>query len=115
MQRRDIPAKVTGGEAYVQDMRLPGMVFGRVVRPPSYGAQLTDCDTAAVEKLADATDGFEIARRDLQIRGPGEFMGARQSGAALLRFADLATDTELLADKRAKGPAPKKRVARRRS
>ena len=51
MPRVDIPAKVTGGAAYVQDMRLPGMVHARVVRPPSYGAQLTECDTAAVEKL----------------------------------------------------------------
>lgn len=50
-QRVDIPAKVTGGTAYVQDMRLSGMVHARVVRPPSYGAQLTDCDTSAVEKL----------------------------------------------------------------
>ncbi|SHH79918.1 xanthine dehydrogenase family protein molybdopterin-binding subunit [Bradyrhizobium erythrophlei] len=49
--RVDIPAKVTGGAAYVQDMRLPGMVHARVVRPPSYGAQLTACDTSAVEKL----------------------------------------------------------------
>ena len=49
--RVDIPAKVTGGQAYVQDMRLPGMVHARVVRPPSYGAQLTDCDTAAIEKM----------------------------------------------------------------
>src|ERR1700688_4274710 len=49
--RVDIPAKVTGGAAYVQDMRLPGMVHARVVRAPSYGAQLTECDTAAVEKL----------------------------------------------------------------
>jgi nicotinate dehydrogenase subunit B len=49
--RVDIPAKVTGGAAYVQDMRLPGMVHARVVRPPSYGAQLMDCDTPAVEKL----------------------------------------------------------------
>jgi nicotinate dehydrogenase subunit B len=49
--RVDIPAKVTGGAAYVQDMRLPGMVHARVVRPPSYGAQLTDCDTAKVETL----------------------------------------------------------------
>ena len=49
--RVDIPAKVTGGAAYVQDMRLPGMVHARVVRPPSYGAQLIGCDTAAVEKL----------------------------------------------------------------
>jgi nicotinate dehydrogenase subunit B len=49
--RVDIPAKVTGGAAYVQDMRLPGMVHARVVRPPSYGAQLTECDTSAVEML----------------------------------------------------------------
>src|SRR5882757_395446 len=49
--RVDIPAKVTGGAAYVQDMRLPGMVHARIVRPPSYGAQLTECDIAAVEKL----------------------------------------------------------------
>jgi nicotinate dehydrogenase subunit B len=49
--RVDIPAKVTGGEAYVQDMRLPGMLHARVVRPPSYGAQLLECDSSAVEKL----------------------------------------------------------------
>ena len=49
--RVDIPAKVTGGAAYVQDMRLPGIVHARVVRPPSYGAQLTECDTSLVEKL----------------------------------------------------------------
>jgi nicotinate dehydrogenase subunit B len=49
--RVDIPAKVTGGAAYVQDMRLPGMVHARIVRPPSYGAQLAECDTAAVEKM----------------------------------------------------------------
>ena len=49
--RVDIPAKVTGGAAYVQDMRLPGMLHARVVRPPSYGAELTACDTSAVEKM----------------------------------------------------------------
>jgi len=49
--RVDIPAKVTGGAAYVHDMRLPGMVHARVVRPPSYGAQLAECDISAVEKL----------------------------------------------------------------
>ncbi len=49
--RVDIPAKVTGGAAYVQDMRLPGMVHARIVRPPSYGAQLTECDTSAIETL----------------------------------------------------------------
>jgi nicotinate dehydrogenase subunit B len=52
VRRVDIPAKVTGGAAYVQDMRLPGMVHARVVRPPSYDAELVECDTAAVEKLA---------------------------------------------------------------
>ena len=46
--------------------------------------------------MAETGDGFEIARRDLEIRGPGEFLGARQSGAPLLRFADLATDAPLL-------------------
>ena len=46
--------------------------------------------------MIETSDGFEIARRDLEIRGPGEFLGARQSGAALLRFADLAEDGELL-------------------
>ncbi|OIQ67483.1 ATP-dependent DNA helicase RecG [mine drainage metagenome] len=47
--------------------------------------------------MAQSNDGFEIARRDLEIRGPGEFMGARQSGAALLRFADVVQDAPLLA------------------
>jgi ATP-dependent DNA helicase RecG len=46
--------------------------------------------------MAETNDGFEIARRDLEIRGPGEFLGARQSGDAMLRFADLATDGDLL-------------------
>jgi CO/xanthine dehydrogenase Mo-binding subunit len=52
LPRVDIPAKVSGGAAYVQDLRLPGMVHARIVRPPSYGAQLTDCDTSAVEKMS---------------------------------------------------------------
>ncbi len=43
-----------------------------------------------------STDGFEIARRDLEIRGPGEFLGARQSGQAMLRFADLEHDLLLV-------------------
>ncbi|MFZ4480445.1 MAG: ATP-dependent DNA helicase RecG [Rhodoferax sp.] len=80
---------------------------GRVGR----GAQASACvlvySTGDASRLGEAArerlkamvqthDGFEIARRDLEIRGPGEFLGARQSGAALLRFADLATDTALL-------------------
>ena len=54
--------------------------------------------------MAETTDGFEIARRDLDIRGPGEFMGARQSGAELLRFADLQEDAPLLKAARALAP-----------
>ena len=54
--------------------------------------------------MADSNDGFEIARRDLEIRGPGEFMGARQSGAALLRFADVTEDAALLAWARQSAP-----------
>jgi len=49
--RRDIPKKFTGGAAYVQDIRLPGMVFGRVVRPPSPGAELLSVDEAAVRRM----------------------------------------------------------------
>lgn len=46
--------------------------------------------------MRSTTDGFEIARQDLEIRGPGEFLGARQSGQALLRFADLERDQWLV-------------------
>ncbi len=51
---------------------------------------------ARLKAMVETGDGFEIARRDLEIRGPGEFLGARQSGAPLLRFADLSTDLLLL-------------------
>ncbi|MGO4122925.1 molybdopterin cofactor-binding domain-containing protein [Inquilinus sp. YAF38] len=51
LPRIDIPAKVTGGEAYVQDLRLPGMLHGRIVRPPSAGARLTALDIGAAEAL----------------------------------------------------------------
>ena len=44
-------AKVSGGAAYVHDMRLPGMVHARVVRPPSYGARLQEIDSAKVEQM----------------------------------------------------------------
>ncbi|RJX33187.1 MAG: ATP-dependent DNA helicase RecG, partial [Oxalobacter sp.] len=46
--------------------------------------------------MRETTDGFDIARRDLEIRGPGEFLGARQSGMPMLRFADLTTDQWLV-------------------
>jgi ATP-dependent DNA helicase RecG len=46
--------------------------------------------------MRESSDGFEIARRDLEIRGPGEFLGARQSGQAMLRFLDLEKDQWLV-------------------
>ncbi len=46
--------------------------------------------------MRESTDGFEIARKDLELRGPGEFLGARQSGEAMLRFANLETDQWLV-------------------
>ncbi len=52
--------------------------------------RLGDAAKARLKAMVDTTDGFEIARRDLDIRGPGEFLGARQSGAQMLRFADLS-------------------------
>src|SRR5689334_10775613 len=52
VQRVDIPAKVTGGAAYVHDLRLPEMLHARVVRPPSYGARLTSVETDSVAKMA---------------------------------------------------------------
>jgi ATP-dependent DNA helicase RecG len=70
-----------------------------------YGGPLSATGRARLKAMAETTDGFEIARRDLEIRGPGEFLGARQSGAALLRFADLAEDSGLLS--RARQVAPR--------
>jgi nicotinate dehydrogenase subunit B len=51
IQRFDIPKKVTGGIAYVQDIRLPGMVHGRIVRPPRPGSKLDSVDVAAVQAM----------------------------------------------------------------
>ncbi|BDT70935.1 ATP-dependent DNA helicase RecG [Comamonadaceae bacterium OS-4] len=57
-----------------------------------------------LKAMAETNDGFEIARRDLEIRGPGEFLGARQSGEAMLRFADLSVDVDLLDWAKAEAP-----------
>jgi ATP-dependent DNA helicase RecG len=81
---------------------------GRVGRGPVasacvllYATPLSETARARLKAMLETGDGFEIARRDLEIRGPGEFMGARQSGAALLRFADLNEDAGLLQRARA--------------
>jgi len=51
---------------------------------------------ARLKIIFENTDGFEIARQDLHLRGPGEFVGSRQSGVPLLRYADLEVDSDLV-------------------
>jgi len=55
--------------------------------------------------IFENADGFVIAGEDLRLRGPGEFLGARQSGAPLLRFADLTRDADLIEPARAAAEA----------
>ncbi len=57
---------------------------------------LSETARARLKIIYENTDGFEIARQDLALRGPGVFLGARQSGAPMLRFADLEQDLDLL-------------------
>ena len=99
LPRVDIPAKVTGGEAYVQDLRLPDMVHGRVVRPPSYGAVLRGIDIAAVESkpglLKIHWDGSYlavIAEREYQAV---EAMRALAAGAQWEETSKLPDPAEL--------------------
>ena len=66
--------------------------------------RLSEAARARLRAMAETSDGFEIARRDLDIRGPGEFLGARQSGDAMLRFADIDHDTDLLEWARKEAP-----------
>lgn len=61
-----------------------------------FAEPLSETARARLKVIYEHTDGFEIARQDLEIRGPGEFLGARQSGAPMLRFADLQQDLPLL-------------------
>ncbi|MGH8811302.1 MAG: ATP-dependent DNA helicase RecG [Advenella sp.] len=60
-----------------------------------YQAPLSSVATARLKAMYETQDGFEIARRDLEQRGPGEFLGLRQSGMALLRFADIDLDAPI--------------------
>src|SRR5699024_6445776 len=64
-----------------------------------YQGPLSETARERLRAMYETTDGFEIARRDLDIRGPGEFLGMRQSGQMLLRFAQLNDQTLLNAAK----------------
>ena len=78
---------------------------GRVGRGPHqsycvllYQAPLTEQSRRGSKALTETTDGFEIAERDLQMRGPGDFFGTRQSGLPTLRVGDLLRDHQLMED-----------------
>ncbi len=61
-----------------------------------YAGPLGEVARQRLKIIYENTDGFEIARQDLQLRGPGEFVGSRQSGVPLLRYADLDMDADLV-------------------
>ena len=97
--RVDIPAKVTGSEAYVHDLRLPGMQHARVVRPPSYGAALESVDASAAEKVGP---GVKVIRDGnfLAVVAPREWTAVkamrRLSSAARWREQKSLPDFERL-------------------
>ncbi|MDC1311061.1 ATP-dependent DNA helicase RecG [Burkholderiales bacterium] len=61
-----------------------------------YSSKLTDAARSRLKIIYENIDGFEVARADLQLRGPGEILGARQSGLPMLRYADPERDVLLL-------------------
>jgi ATP-dependent DNA helicase RecG len=61
-----------------------------------YRAPLSELARERLKAIRETNDGFEIARRDLELRGPGELLGTRQTGLAQLRVADLIRDADLL-------------------
>ena len=76
---------------------------GRVGRGPHqsycvllYQSPLTEQGRARLKALTETTDGFEIAERDLELRGPGDFFGTRQSGMPTLRVGDLVRDHQIM-------------------
>ena len=80
---------------------------GRVGRGPHqsfcvllYQAPLTDQGRERLKALTDTTDGFVIAEKDLELRGPGDFFGTRQSGLPTLRVGDLVRDHQIMEDAR---------------
>ncbi len=71
---------------------------GRVGRGErkSYSILVSDKEKERLDLFADTRDGFEVAERDLQLRGPGEFLGTRQSGALRFRMGNIVRDRDLM-------------------
>jgi nicotinate dehydrogenase subunit B len=91
INRIDLPGKLTGVTSYVQDMRLAGMVFARVVRPPRYGAKLLSLDEAAVRSLP----GVVVVVRDgnflaVAAKREEQAIAARDALASAARWSDDA-------------------------
>src|SRR5450759_1563695 len=120
--RRDIPAKVTGGVAYVQDMRLPAMLHGRVVRPERYDAKLESFDEAKIKAMpgvvAVVRDGSflgVIAEREEQAVNARTLLtaSARWSGGRDLpdpsqlfaHLKSLPSQDSVIGEKQASAPA----------
>lgn len=61
-----------------------------------FDPELSDVGRERLKIIRESTDGFEIARRDLALRGPGDFLGETQSGLPMLRFADLEQDAQIV-------------------
>jgi nicotinate dehydrogenase subunit B len=91
INRIDLPGKLMGAPSYIQDMRLPGMVFARVVRPPRYGARLLACDEAAVRALPGVItvirDGNFLA---VAAGREEQAIAARNALASVARWSDDA-------------------------
>jgi len=101
INRIDLPGKLTGAPSYVQDMRLPGMVFASVVRPPRYGAKLISLDEAAVRLLpgvvAVVRDGNFLA---VAAKREEQAIAARNALASAARWSDDAVPLPDIADLR---------------
>jgi nicotinate dehydrogenase subunit B len=99
VNRIDLPGKLTGAPSYVQDMRLPGMVFARVVRPPRYGAKLVSLDEAAVRSLpgvvAVVRDGNFLA---VAAKREEQAIAARNALASAAHWSDDAVPLPDIAD-----------------
>ena len=117
--RRDIPKKFTGGVAYVQDIRLPGMVFGRVVRPPSPGARLTAVDEAGVRRMpgvvAVVRDGSFLAVAAVREEQAIRAREALKQSARWTETASLPPSGEALYRHLMSAPAPAETVAEKAS
>src|SRR4051812_23284075 len=97
IERLDIPAKMTGGAAFVQDLRLPGMLHGRVARPPRYGSKLESVDEAKIK----AMPGVVAVVRD------GSFLGvvAQREEQAIKAVVALAASAKWTAGPELPDPA----------